>query len=351
MKNIGTRLLNQYVAKYFLDYLRKVNYQKTDTPINNFAWSYFHFSEIPWKTDAHTLSELPEDAAIYLRKRILGNEPRQSMRLIVRDHPHLGPLLGHGAQSWLILTYLQTLHKIYELDQGILQYGIDKDLYRTIEENVIAARLMFAEGMGRLAEKIAEIYKDTPNLALAEGGAGNGAAMFSVLEKFHSFGLFPHFLLSDIDQKTKSVAEEYFRSRGFKSKHFPWAKIDIGDPKDLAAIASHFSQNNLAFNINFIVHEWEPIAEKFFAATSQSMPNADLVVSEFFLPEGYPNCAPDPDFPWWFVALHHLSGQHLRTEKDFMAFPKLHGYKLFDRIDYQVHYGKPVTSTLFLRKK
>lgn len=346
----GTQHLNQYVAKFFLEYLEKIGYKRTSSSDNDFAWLYFQLSGIPWSSDSRDMSSLPEDAALFLRKRVLGNEPRSSMRHIVQDEPDLRPLVNHGAQSWLILTYLQTLQNIYGLDKGILKYGIDKDLYRIIEENIIAARLMFAEGTIRLAEKVTETYKDTPNLALVEGGAGNGAAIFAILQKFHSLGVFPHFLLSDLDPKTKAVAEEYFRSRGFKSKHFPWAKINIGDPSDLAAIANHFSQNNLVFNINFIVHEWEPIAEKFFKATSESMPNADLVVSEFFLPEGYPNCAPDPDFPWWFVALHHLSGQHLRTRSKFLAIAEKYGYYVFDELIHQTHKGQPVTSTLFLRK-
>lgn len=346
----GTQHLNQYVAKFFLEYLKKVSYSKTGSPDNNFAWLYFHLSDIPWSSDSRDMSALPEDAALFLRKRVLGNEPRSSMRHIVQDEPDLRPLVNHGAQSWLIFTYLQTLQKIHELDKGILKYGPNNDLYRVIEENVIAARLMFAEGTIRLAAKIFDRHKGTPNLGLVEGGAGNGAAMFTILKTFHKHHIFPDFLVTDIDLITRGKAETYFRDHGFPSKHFPWAQIDIGDPKHLAQIADYFPWHNLVFNINFIIHEHESIAEKFFESMSKSLPNAELIVSEFFLPEGYPNCAPDPDFPWWFVALHHLSGQHLRTRSEFLTIAEKYGYCVLDELVHQTHNGQPVTSTLFLRK-
>lgn len=352
MQISGTEHLNQYVAKFFLEYLEKVGCNKTGSPDNNFAWLYFHLSGIPWSSDSRDMSTLPEDAALFLRKRVLRNEARSSMRHIVQDEPDLRPIVNHGAQSWLIFTYLQTLQNIYGLDKGILKYGIDKDLYRVIEENIVAAGMMFAEGTQRLATKIASIYQNTPNLGYAEGGSGKGAASFAILKELHRVNIYPDFTLSDIDEEgTRQTAEEYFGSHGFASKNLPWMKIDIGDPKDLAKIAKHFPWHHLIFNVNFIIHEWEPIAENFFAATSQAMPNADLVVSEFFLPEGYPNCAPDPEFPWWFVALHHLSGQHLRTRSEFLAIAEKYGYYVFDELIHQTHKGQPVTSTLFLRKE
>jgi hypothetical protein len=351
MQISGTQHLNEYVARYVLAYLQKIKFQQTRTEKNDSAWRFLRLSAIPSQTDPSSLGDLAEDAAYYVRKRVLGNEPKQSMRSIVRDHPHLEPLLGHGAQSWLILTYFQTLQQIYEIDNGTVQYGLGKGSYRNIKENVIASRMMFADGSQRLAEKMYELYGEIGNqLALIEGGAGNGAATLTMLKQFQRHGKFPLFWLTDIDEKTLIVAENYYREKGnFQSHHFPWSLLDIGDAEAVHSLLNSFPGFKTVFNVNFIVHEWEPIAARLFKSMSNN-PNTDLVVSEFFLPPGYPNCDPDPNFPWWFVYLHELSNQYLRTENDFLTIIQKYGYKVFDRIDYQTHKGQPVTSTLFLRK-
>lgn len=343
MTNIGTRLLNQYVAHYAIRYLQKVNFQHTNSPKNNSTWKFLRLSGISWDTDPNLLGDIGRETAKLQRELVLSGAKNTSIRFANRN----SPLIAHGPQSWLIHTYEQTLNKIFELDQGTMEYGLGKDAYRDIEENVMAARMMFENAAKSLADKLVSTYKDVPNLGLFEGGAGNGAAMLTNLLAFHQQNIFPDFLISDIDPKTKGVAEKYFRKQGFPSRHFPWMQADIGSPKDLATVANHFPWHKLVLNVNFIIHEWEPIAEKFFAATSQSMPNADLAVSEFFVPE---NPQIDPDFPWWFVYIHEITDQYLRTKKDFLSYPIKYGYELFDHIDHQVHNGEAVTSTLFFRK-
>ncbi len=347
IKKIGTRLLNQYAAHFAIRYLQKVNYQHTGSPKNNSTWKFLRLSGIDWTTDPNLLGQIGQETAALQRSLVLSGAKNTSIRSANRN----SPLIAHGPQAWLIQTYEQTLNSIFELDNGTLQYGLGKDRYRNITENVMAARMMFETASKTLANALVEKYQDIPNLGLFEGGAGNGAAMHTNLLAFHSQGIKPDFLLSDIDPKTKNVAEEYFREKGFASRHFPWMQVDIGNPKDLALVARQFPWHKLVCNVNFIVHEWEPIAERFFKATSKSMPNADLAVTEFFLPPGYPNCDPDPDFPWWFVYLHEISGQYLRTETEFMKIIQKHSYYSFDPLNYQTHNGMPVTSTLFLRKR
>ena len=347
MENVGTRLLNQYVAHFILSYLKKSQYQHTDTSKNNSAWRILRLSEIPWETDPNLLGQLGQETAKIQRDLVLSKAKNTSIRSVNRN----SPLIAHGPQAWLIHTYEETLQKMFELDNGTVQYGLGKDAYRNIEENVIAARMMFASASQRLAQKMYEVYGHMGNqLALVEGGAGNGAATLTNLQEFHSHGLYPHFWLTDIDPKTLPVAENYYRQVGnFQSHHFPWSQLDIGDAKAVQTLLDSFPGFKTIFNVNFIVHEWEPIANRFFKAMSKCK-DTDLVVSEFFLPPGYPNCTPDADFPWWFLYLHELSNQHLRTESDFMNIIKRHGYRVTNRLDHQVHNGIPVTSTLFLSK-
>ena len=351
MQNIGNRLLNQCVAHYVLNYLHKTDFKKTGSPKNTSAWRYLRLSDIPEGTNPSQLGELAKNTALHLRKRVLGNKPNQSMRSIVRDHPELSPMLGHGAQAWLILSYAESLQKIFEIDNGTLLYGLNKGTYRNIAENVIAARLMFANASQRLAQKMYEVYGPIGNqVVFVEGGAGNGAATLTTLKEFHSHGLYPNFWLTDIDPKTLPVAENYFRQFGnFQGHHFPWSQLDIGDTSAVKSLLGSFPGFKTVFNVNFIVHEYETIANKFFKAMSSS-PETDLVVSEFFLPEGYPDCDPDPDFPWWFVFLHELSDQYLRTENQFLKIAKKHGYYCTSRLDHQIHNNHPVTSSLFLNK-
>lgn len=345
MANIGTRLLNQYAAHYALKYLQKVNYQHTGTPKNSSTWKFLRLSGIDWSTDPNLLGQIGQETAALQRDLVLSGAKNTSIRSANRN----SPLIAHGPQSWLILTYEQTLKKIFELDQGTIQYGLNKDVYRDIEENVMAARMMFESASKSLAKKIYELYGEIGNeIALIEGGAGNGAATLTNIKEFHEHHKYPHFWLTDIDPKTLAVAENYFRQNGnFQSHHFPWSQLDIGDSLAVKSLLNSFPGFKTILNVNFIVHEWEPIAERFFKATSQSGTDTDLIVSEFFVPE---NPQVDPDFPWWFVYLHELSGQHLRTENDFLAITKKHGYHVFDQLDYQIHNGKPVTSTIFLRK-
>ncbi|OGD82938.1 hypothetical protein A2572_03645 [Candidatus Collierbacteria bacterium RIFOXYD1_FULL_40_9] len=350
MEKHPNRYLNEFAALFVLNYLRHSGYKRTGTYINNAVWNLLENAEISPNTFPTDLSDLAHQAAIVQRRLVLEGRQNTSLRSVRHEYPQLMPVISHGPQAWLINTYRPLLEYLLEIDLGQLEYGIDKDRYRIIEENVMAARMMFENASKSIANELVATYANIPNLGLFGGGEGNGAAMHTNLLAFHQQNIFPDFLLSDIDPKTKKVAEKFFRERGYQSKHFPWMKIDIGNPNDLALVAKHFSWHKLIVNVNFIVHELEPIAEKFFKATSKSTPNADLVISEFFEPEDYSNIG--PDFPHWFVLLHKLSRQSLRTEKDFMRYPTRYGYKLMDhRIDHQKYNSTPVTSTLFFTKK
>lgn len=341
-----TRLLNQWVASYVTDYLSTSLFSKTGTRLNSAAWNFLRLSGLDYLSSYNV--QRAEAIAIAEMQRHMVLENIKTGRLASNDR---SLRINGGPQAWLIYTYMSALEKIYELDKGAITYGINGGVYRFIPENVISARMMFEAASLRLAKAMVEIYGEIGNhLVLLEGGAGNGAATWTTLDAFHKKGLSPQFCLTDIDPKTMPVAEEYFRQNGFNSRHFPWSQLDIGDPNAVNSLLNSFPGFKTVMNINFIVHEWEPIAEKLFATMSRC-PDTDLVISEFFLPPGYPNCEPDPDFPWWFVFLHELSGQYLRTEEDFMKIIHKYGYEVFRRIDHQKHNGHAVTATLFLRKK
>ncbi len=342
------QLLNEYAAHYVIRYLGKVNFQKTNTPINNAAWSFLRRSKISFTTNPWTLGQEAYYAADLQRQLVLEGHANTSLRSIVREFPVLRPMVTHGPQSWLIRTYQQPLENIFELDNGSKKYGINQPVYRNITENVMAARMMFNTASHSLASKLFNRHSKTPNLGFFEGGAGNGAAIFDILNEFHNHGIFPEFLLSDIDEKTMPVAKKYFQDHGFPGNHFPWKKIDIGNPKDMIKVTEYFEYHSIVINVNFIIHEWEPIAEKFFRSTSNLLPNAELAVSEFFLPEH--ESMVDHTYPWWFVFLHDLSGQKLRTERELLNITKRYGYKTIDRINHQKINETPVVSTLFLRK-
>lgn len=341
-----TRLLNQWVASYVHDFLSTSLFSETGTRLNNAAWNFLRLSGLDYLSSYNV--QRAEAIAIAEMQRHMVLENIKTGRLASSDR---SLRINGGPQAWLIYTYMSALEKIYELDKGAISYGINGDVYRFIPENVIAARKMFEAASIKLARAMVEIYGDIGNhLVLLEGGAGNGAATWTTLDAFHKRGLFPHFWLTDIDPKTMPVAEEYFRQNGYQTNDFPWTQLDIGDPNAVKSLINSFPGFKTVMNVNFIIHEEEPIAKEFFAAMSQS-PDTDLVVSEFFLPPGYPNCEPDPDFPGWFVFLHELSGQYLRTEAEFLKIIHKYGYEVFKRIDHQVQKGHAVTATLFLRKK
>lgn len=343
--------LNEFVANFVIRYLRVIGYAVTGSPINMASWKFLGRSQISAVTNnIWELGDLAHQAALLQRQLVCEGHQNTSLRSIVRSFPKLLPLVAHGPQAWLINTYRQPLENILELDRGTKKYGQNQAVYRNIKENVMAARMMFTKASQLLADKIFEENQRTANLGIFEGGAGNGAATLTILKKFHDNGIFPGFLLSDIDEATREVALKLFQSRGFQSSYFPWTKLDIGNPKDMATVAKYFEWNNLIVNVNFIIHEWEPIANKFFFAMNKSLPKAKLAISEFFLPEDETRVG--PDFPWWFVYLHDLSSQHLRTEKQFLAIAKKHGYSFYDRLNHQIYKptNKPIVTTLFLAK-
>ena len=342
------QFLNEYVGHFIIRYLEKIDFGITNSPINTAAWNFLRRSKISFTTKPWTLGQEADYAAELQRQLVLEGHQNTSLRSIVRDFPDLRPMVTHGPQAWLIKTYLQPLENIFELDNGSKKYGIKQPVYRKITENVMAARMMFNTASRSLASKLFDRHSKTPNLGFFEGGAGNGAAMFDILQEFHNHGIFPEFLLSDIDEKTMPVAKKYFQDHGFPANHFPWIKIDIGNPKDMIKVAEYFEYHNLINNVNLIIHDWEPIAEKFFRSTSQLLPKAELAVSEFFLPEH--ESMVDHTYPWWFVFLHDLSGQKLRTERELLSITKRYGYKLVDRINHQKNNETPVVSTLFLKK-
>lgn len=348
MEKHPNQLLNEYVAHFVIKYLNQINFKATNSPINIAVRNFLRRSQIDPSEPMWNLGNEAKYAAIYQRQLVLEGHANTSLRSIVREFPDLRPMVTHGPQAWLIHTYQQPLENIFELDNGSKKYGIRQSVYRSITENVMAARMMFNTASHSLASKLFDRHSKTPNLGFFEGGAGNGAAIFDILNKFHNHGIFPEFLLSDIDEKTMPVAKKYFQDHGFPGNHFPWKKIDIGNPKDMIKVVEYFEYHNIIINVNFIIHEWEPIAEKFFRSTSQLLPKAELAVSEFFLPEH--ESMVDHTYPWWFVFLHDLSGQKLRTERELLNITKRYGYKTVDRINHQKINETPVVSTLFLRK-
>lgn len=339
-------LLNEMVAFYVIFYV--TNTPVTSSPINKAAWKFLKRAGIRPETNPFNLEGyyLGNQAADLQRQLINSGDSNISLRSVVRKYKHLMPLVAHGPQAWLIKTYESMLKNIYELDMGIKQYGQDKDVYRDIVENVKAARLMFEEASRKIADKIYQLYGDLPSLALVEGGAGNGAAMLTLLEKFPRHQL-PKFLISDIDEKTRLPAEELFLVKGY-SEHLPWMKVDLGDTEDLKRVQTEVKGHDVVVSVNFIIHEHETILEKFFQSMSQELPHAHLAISEFFLPENEDEVG--TDFPWWFVFLHEVSGQCLRTEKDFMDVATTTGYHIHDRLDHQFVNQKPLVSTLFLTR-
>lgn len=341
-------ILNEMVAFHVLQYLAKVDFQKTGSPMNNSSWNFLKRTGIDPVTNPYFLDgfSLGTQAANLQRRLVSAGGPNQSLRSVIRDYRPLLPLVAHGPQAWLIKTYDSMLRNIYELDMGTKQYGLGKDVYRNIVENIKAARMMFEEASRKIADKIYLLYGHLPSLALVEGGAGNGAAMLTNLEKFPSSAI-PKFLLSDIDEKTRLPAEELFLSKGFIK--IPWMKVDLGDAYDLEKVQTAVNGHDVVVSVNFIIHEHVTILENFFRAIRHGLPDAQLAISEFFLPESEDLVG--PNFPWWFVYLHDISGQYLRTEKDFMAVAKSYGYSVFDRLDHQLINQKPLTSTLFLSKK
>jgi hypothetical protein len=340
--------LNEFVAHFALIYLKNSGYQVTGSRINTATWKFLEKSQIDATIDPWELGDIAHQAAILQRSLVVEDHPNPILRSVIREFPYLMPLVAHGPQAWLINTYRQALENLTELDKGIKKYGPNEAVYRNIEENVMAAKMMFKTASLSNAAKILELYRKTPYLAFIEGGAGNGDAILSVLKKFHSVGIHPDYLVTDIDLKTRTVAESHFRENGFPGKFFPWAQLDLGNVSDLTFLARSFTYQKLVFYINFIAHEGEALANQFFNATNKSTPKADIIVSEFFLPDK--DSELDSSFPWWFVFLHEISGQKLRTEKDFLKITTRHGYKVFNRIDHQVINQTPVVSTLFLTK-
>lgn len=345
-KKLPNNYLNEMVAFHVLRYLDEVDFRTTGTLINNSDWSFLkragiHPNSNPYLLDGFSLGN---QAADLQRRLVFDNTPNTSLRSVIREYPHLMPLVAHGPQAWLIRSYNSMLRNIYELDMGTKQYGLGKDIYRDIVENVKAARLMFEEASRKIADKIYQRYGDLSSLALVEGGAGNGAAMLTNLEKFP---VWPKFLLSDIDEKTRLPAEELFLAKGY-TKPLPWMKVDLGNPDDLKKVKTEFNGHEVVISVNFIIHEHEGILKKFFKSMSQELPFAHLAISEFFLPED--ETLVGTGFPWWFVFLHEVSGQYLRTEKDFMSVATGAGYRVLNRLDHQLVNNLPVTSTLFLSK-
>lgn len=336
--------LNELVAVYALHYLQQVYWQKTGSHINNAVWSFLERAGISPFANPDTLTGhyLILEAA-YHQKDLA---PSETFRNIVRQQPHLKPLVAHGPQALLIYSYLPLLESLFALDKGEKRYGYCKEVYRNIEDNVRAARLMFERASSDLANKIFELYGDYLALALFEGGAGNGAATLTILKKFLDSGKKPFFLLSDLDEATKKTAEELFRSHGF-TEPLPWLKVDLGSHSDLQKVERKLLGYYVVVSVNFILHEYEGIAEKFFEALNNSLPHAKLAITEFFLPE---NGVIDPRIPEWFIFLHQASGQFLRTEKEFLSIATKHGYRILDRLDHQKINDKPLISTLFLEK-
>lgn len=344
MSKHPNQYLNELVAIYVLHYLHHTYWQKTGSPINNAAWNFLERSGISPFANPDTLTGhyLTLEAA-YHQKDLASGE---TFRNIVRQQPHLKPLVAHGPQALLIYSYLPLLENLFALDKGEKQYGYGKEVYRVIEDNVRAARLMFERASCDLANKIFDLYGDYLALALFEGGSGNGAATLTILKKFLDSSKKPVFLLSDLDEATKKTAEDLFHSHGF-TEPLPWLKVDLGSHSDLQKVERKLLGYYVVVSVNFILHEYEGIAEKFFEALSSSMPHARLVITEFFLPE---NGVIDSRVPEWFIFLHHASGQYLRTEKEFLSIATKHGYKLTDRLDHHVVDDHPLISTLFLEK-
>ncbi len=341
--------LNEFVAYYIFLYLAKVDFQRTGSRLNDASWKFLSRTDIDPNSNPFIDLDgfcLGTDAARLQKQLVTAGGVNFSLRSVIRENPTLLPLVAHGPQAWLIKTYDSMLRNIYELDMGIKKYGLDQEVYRDIVDNVKAARLMFDEASRKIANKIYELYGDQPNLALVEGGAGNGAAMLTNLEKFPRSSL-PKFLITDIDEKTRLPAEELFRSKGFSAPP-PWLKVDLGDPQDLLKIQNLLKRDEVVFSVNFIIHEHRTILDKFFRAMSQGLPSAKLAISEFFLPED--EDAAGHTFPWWFVYLHEVSGQYLRTEREFINAAQSFGYTVFDRLDHQHFNNKPLVSTLFLTR-
>ena len=338
--------LNQYVAFFVNQYLRKTNYLETGGYINQAAKVYPYFSS----TDPYSgyiseyqsaLSLVEKQSQLVLNNMRTGKLPS--------DHRDLR--LDGGPQAWLISTYNKMLSHLIELDSGVMSYEFGGRLYRDIVPNVIASRMMFEAASKRLARTMVETHQhDAHETVLVEFGSGNGAATLTTLKAFHKKGLYPQFLLTDIDQKTEDVALQLYRQHGYQTSHFPWEKLNINDTNAVVTTLSKFPKFKIIANLNFIIHESEDIIENFFAAMSQAGVQ-EVVVSEFFLPPGYPNCKPNPLFPWWFVFIHIASKQFLRTEKDFMLVANKHGYYISKRHDHQVVDNAPVVSTLFLTRK
>ncbi len=341
-------LLNEMVAFYVLFYLKRVSFQRTSSPINKSSWKFLKNARIDPNTDLLGLEgyDMGTDAAILQRELVESGAVNTSLRSVIRTNMRLMPLVAHGPQAWLVTSYKSMLDNICELDRGTLEYGLDKDIYRDIFDNVKAARMMFEEASRKIADKIYLLYGDLPSLALVEGGAGNGAAMLTILDKFPRHQL-PKFLISDIDEKTRLPAEQLFLIKGY-FEHLPWMKVDLGDTNDLKRVQTEVDGHDAVVSVNFIIHEHQTILEKFFQSMSQELPSAHLAISEFFLPES--DDIMDPSFPWWFVYLHEVSSQYLRTEKDFLVAANKFGYTVHDRIDHQIENKKPLISTLFLSK-
>lgn len=340
--------LNEFVAYYVLQYLQKINFDYTGSPINKAAWNFLERANVDPSTRPNNLSGhlIAFEAAQLQKWQLLYGQGNTSLRSVIRSSPHLMPLVAHGPQALLIHSYLPLLLNLYELDLGLKKYGYGYEVYRRIEDNVRAARMMFENASLRVSDKLFQLYYSTPDLALFEGGAGNGAAMFTNLQRFGQAGLFPQFLLSDIDRKTLATANEYFQNNGFNGQ-VPWIQVDLGSENDLLKVEKALRGYTVIVNINFIIHEHSSIADAFFTAMRSSLPGAKLVISEFFLPE---NVTINPQIPSWFIFLHGASGQCLRTESDFVTIAESHGYNFFDRLDHQIVDNQPLVSTLFLEK-
>ncbi len=341
-------LLNEMVAYYVLRYMKNIGFAKTGSVINQASWDFLKRSDIDPNTDRRTLGgfQLGTWAAQLQGDLLKKGGNNTSLRSIIRQNQHLLPLVAHGPQALLIESYLQMLQKLHLLDLGHSKYGIGKDVYRDITTNVMAARLMFETASQKIADLVYQTYSHIPNLGLVEGGAGNGAAMLAILDRFPEY-FWPDFLLSDIDEKTRATAVELFKSKGYDSE-LPWIKVDLGSLSDILKIERLMRGQQVLFSVNFIIHEHESIIENFFSAMGKGLPGADLSITEFFLPED--EISVGSNFPWWFVYLHEVSGQRLRTEEDFLAIAEDNDYHIFDRIDHQMVSKKPLISTLFLKK-
>lgn len=348
-KRHPNELLNEMVAFYAIFYLRRVGFQRTNSRINIATWKFLKNAGINPNTDLMDLPgyNLGKEAAKLQKEQVDLGGKNTSLRSVIRENQWLMPLVAHGPQAWLIETYYDMLSSLCELDRGTVEYGYGKEVYRDITQNVKAARMMFETATQKIADRFHYYYQKVPEMiTLVEGGAGNGAATLALLEKFPE-GYKPAYILTDIDEKTETPAKDLFKSKGYTEK-LSWMKVDLGSEDDLEKVHEQIETPLTVFMVNFIIHEHESIIENFFLAMSKSMPHARLVITEFFLPEDESSVG--TNFPWWFVYLHEVSGQKLRTQNEFLSIAEKYGYRVVDQIDHQLIERNPLIATLFLTK-